>query len=250
MTNPRFLAMDLDMDVVTTSDLPEDLQGPYMPSEEEGTPDRKTDPHVDCELPHHVSYIPQGRGSGYYVRVERDGTEHRKFFPLSRYESPEDALDAAVEYRDELLDRHGRTRAHAEEVREQMSKLHNRMGIRGFGLQVGLSHDPPTIAAVANVPDGEGGTDQTMRSLRKHGVRGAAHQLARILWDEFAYEDVSSVEALAEKCHQALRRHLTVIYETGTYETPKGREEERVAAVRAFIAQSQEDILISSAEED
>ena len=87
---------------------------------------------------------------------------------------------------------------------------------------------------------------RTVVSLSEYA---AARHLACVLWDAFTYEEVSTVEALAEKWTQVLRRHRTLIYVTGAYESPKGREEERVAAVRDFIDRSSEDILIPSVED-
>lgn len=100
-------------------------------------------------LPARISFIEQTDGSaGYYVRfkdIPEDGATggepERKYIPILQYETQEDALRAAIEYRNQRAEELGLAietcrGPHTEEARELMSGYHNRLGLRGLGLSL------------------------------------------------------------------------------------------------------------------
>lgn len=98
-------------------------------------------------LPARISFIEQTGGSaGYYVRfkdVSEDsgGKPDRTYIPILQYETQEEALQAAIDYRDrrarELgLPAEADRGPHTDAAREQMSESHNRLGLRGLGLSL------------------------------------------------------------------------------------------------------------------
>jgi len=98
-------------------------------------------------LPPRISFIEQMDGSaGYYVRFKdvQEGDPIRKYVPILQYDSQEEALQAAIDYRDRTAEELGlpvrpRRLPHPKEAKEKMSRSHNRTGLRGLGLSIDQS---------------------------------------------------------------------------------------------------------------
>lgn len=191
------------------------------------------------DLPKHISYVPQGRGSGLQVRIWREGKTYQKFYALSHFATPDDCLAAARFWRDmtlqELPEPQGPGVEQTEEVREKISEKMTRTGIRGFGFQVGKKSGKFRLYATVQWRD-DGQNWSRMRSLHAHGIRGAANQLSRVLVERIHEHEDTDPAALADRCTQALRRLISRIYEAGRYPPSRhGHEEERYEVLARFV---------------
>jgi len=207
--------------------------------------DTKSFPRPEAfeDLPRHISYVPQGRGSGLQVRIWREGTTHQKFFALSRFADPEDCLFAARMWRDielqQLPPKSGPGVEQTDEVRRKISKKMTRTGIQGLGFQVGKKSGAFRMYATVQWRE-DGQNRSRMRSLHAHGVEGAAAQLSRVLVDRIPEHEGTDPAALAARCATALRRLITRIYEAGQYpESRHGHEEERYEVLARFVEQAE-----------
>lgn len=202
------------------------------------------------DLPQHISYVPQGRGSGLQVRIWRDGERYQKFFALSHFATPGDCLFAAKAWRDltlsELPGAHA-AREHGEDTRRKISEKMTRTGVRGLGFQVGKKGDQFRMYATVQWRKDDQNRSR-MRSLHAHGIDGAARQLARVLVDKVKAHADTDPAALADRCAAALRRLISRIYEAGTYPSSRhGHEEERYDVLAAFV-EKHDDLPVSPAE--
>jgi hypothetical protein len=200
-------------------------------------------PEAFDDLPKHISYVPQGRGSGLQVRIWRDGTRHQKFFALSRFAAPEDCLFAARMWRDielqQLPPASGPGVEQTDEVRRKISKKMTRTGVQGLGFQVGKKSGAFRMYATVQWRE-EGQNRSRMRSLHAHGIEGAAAQLSRVLVERIPEHEGKDPSALADRCGTALRRLITRIYETGQYPPSRhGHEEERYDVLARFVEQAE-----------
>ena len=204
--------------------------------------DESPQPDAFEDLPKHISYVPQGRGSGLQVRIRREGTTHQKFFALSRFASPDDCLFAARVWRDMTLDElppvdRGKAQKR-EAVRRRISEKMNRTGIRGLGFQVGKKSGAFRLYATVQWRD-EGKNMSRMRSLHAHGIDGAASQLTRYLIEKIPEHEDADPAALAERSARALRRLISRIYEAGHYPSSRhGHEEERYEVLADFVREN------------
>jgi hypothetical protein len=144
-------------------------------------------------LPARISFIEQTDGSaGYYVRfkdVEEEGPAEgepdRKYIPILQYETQEEALQAAIAYRDRRAEELGleaepHRGPHTEAVREQMSDYHNRLGLRGLGLS--LDNRAGTIyPQLTAMWTGEEGQEKVKRGLASRGIWSAVELLVPYL---------------------------------------------------------------------
>jgi hypothetical protein len=201
-----------------------------------------TRPEAFTDLPKHVSYVPQGAGSGLQVRIWRGGEVYQKFFAESRFDDPEDCLAAAIEWRDgrleELPPAEPGPTEYTEELRRKISAKMTRTGIQGLGFQVGKKGDAFRLyATVQWRRDGE--NRSRMRSLHAHGIDGAAAQLSRVLVDRIPEHDDADPALLATRCATALRRLISRIYAAGEYPPSRhGHEEERYEVLARFVERS------------
>ncbi len=141
-------------------------------------------------LPPRISFIEQMGGSaGYYVRFkdipEEEGGPIRKYVPILQFDSQEEALQAAIEYRDRTAEELGlptqpERSPHAEEAKEKMSDSHNRTGLRGLGLTFNTSRGTvyPILSALWS---GAGGQKQVSRGMASRGLHSAMEELAPYL---------------------------------------------------------------------
>jgi len=195
------------------------------------------------DLPKHISYVPQGRGSGLQVRIWREGTTYRKFFAQSHFQTDEDCLAAARFWRDiklqELPEPEGPGASQTEEVRGKISEQMTWTGIRGFGFQVGKKSGKFRLyASVQWREDGQNWS--RIRSLHAHGIDGAANQLSRVLIEQIPEHEGTDPADLAQRCKEALRRLISRIYEAGRYPSSRhGHEEERYEVLARFVEQDE-----------
>lgn len=196
-------------------------------------------PETFEDLPTCISYVPQGRGSGLQVRIWRDGERHQKFFARSHFETDEDCLFAARVWRDitlqQLPDKKGPGVEQTDEVRKKISEQMTWTGIRGLGFQVGKKGG--TFRLYATVQWREDGQNWSrMRSLHKHGIEGAANQLARILIERISDHEDRDPQSLANHCARALRSLISKIYRSGSYpESRHGHETKRYEVLARFV---------------
>ncbi len=202
------------------------------------------------DLPRHISYVPQGRGSGLQVRIWRDGKTYQKFFALSRFATPDDCLFAAVAWRDLTLSElpgPNAHREHGDDTRRKISEKMTRTGIQGLGFQVGKKGGKFRMYATVQWRENDQNRSR-MRSLHAHGIEGAANQLSRVLIEEIdAHADADPAD-LADRCAAALRRLISRIYEAGSYPSSRhGHEEERYAVLAEFV-ETHESLPLSTVE--
>jgi hypothetical protein len=203
------------------------------------SPEESPRPEAFDDLPKHLSYVPQGRGSGLQVRIWREGETYQKFFALSRFETPEDCRAAARFWRDiklqELPEPQGPGVEQTDEVREKISEQMTWTGIRGLGFQVGKKSGTFRLYATAQWRE-DGQNWSRMRSLHAHGVEGAANQLSRVLVEQVAEHEDEDPAELAGRCARALRRLISRIYHAGRYPSSRhGHEEERYEVLAQFV---------------
>ena len=200
-------------------------------------------PDLFEELPRHISYVPQGRGSGLQVRIWRDGETYQRFFALSRFATPDDCLFAARAWRDLTLSElpgPNEAREHGEDTRRKISEKMTRTGIRGLGFQVGKKGDQFRMYATVQWQEDEQNRSR-MRSLHAHGIEGVAHQLSRVLIDKIPVHSEADPADLADRCATALRQLLSRIYEAGAYPSSRhGHEEERYEVLARFVREHEE----------
>ena len=205
-------------------------------------PNETSRPEAFEDLPKHISYVPQGRGSGLQVRIWRESETYQKFFAQSRFETDEDCLAAARFWRDlklqELPEPKGPGVEQTEEVRDKISEKMTWTGIRGFGFQVGKKSGKFRLYATAQWREDDRNWSR-MRSLHAHGIEGAAHQLSRVLIERIPEHEDEDPADLAERCARALRRLISRIYEAGRYPSSRhGHEEERYEVLARFVEES------------
>ena len=141
-------------------------------------------------LPSRISFVEQmGGTAGYYVRFqsvpEEKGGPVQKYVPILQFDSQEEALQAAIQYRDrkarELsLPTEPEQFPHPEETRKKMSDSHNRIGLRGLGLTFTWKNGTayPELSAMWS---GEGGHTKVSRGMTSRGLHGAMEELVPYL---------------------------------------------------------------------
>ncbi len=167
-------------------------------------------------LPPRISFIEQMGGSaGYYVRFqeipEEEGGPIRKYIPILQYESQDEALEAAIAYRDEMARRldvgtepAAERQNHSDEVRENMSDSHNRIGLRGLGLTLSNSGGTiyPTLSALWSEEEGQ---RQVRRSTVQRGIWKTVKALVPYL-QEHIHEEMPAETLLRRGATGAAKR--------------------------------------------
>jgi hypothetical protein len=195
------------------------------------------------DLPKHISYVPQGRGSGLQVRIWREGETYQKFFAQSHFQTDEDCLAAARFWRDiklqELPEPEGPGASQTEEVRGKISEQMTWTGIRGLGFQVGKKSGKFRLYASVQWREDDQNWSR-IRSLHAHGIEGAANQLSRVLIEQIPEHEDKNQADLAQRCKEALRRLISRIYKAGSYPSSRhGHEEERYEVLARFVEQDE-----------
>jgi hypothetical protein len=109
----------------------------------------------------------------------------RKYVPILQFESQEEALQAAIDFRDRKAEKLGlptepERRPHPEETKEKMSSSHNRTGLRGLGLSLDKSKGTfyPVLRALWSE---EGGQRKVSRGMMSRGIYSTMEELAPYL---------------------------------------------------------------------
>lgn len=173
-------------------------------------------------LPARISFIEQDGGSaGYYVRFKdipedatTGGEPERKYIPILQHETQEEALQAAIEYRDRRAEELGLpTQAHqgphTEEAREQMSESHNRLGLRGLGLA--LSKKGGTVYPVLSAlwTEQKGNQQRVSRGMASRGIFETVEKLVPYLQKHI--HTGKTEEELARRGAEGTTRRLVAI---------------------------------------
>ena len=180
------------------------------------------DPPEPGTLPSRISFIEQMGGSaGYYVRFKDVPEDHlgeeggpvRKYVPILQYETQEEALQAAIAYRDRRAEELGlpieaHQGPHTEAARKQMSGHHNRLGLRGLGLS--LDNRAGTIyPQLTAMWTGEEGQEKVKRGLASRGIWKAVELLVPYLQEHIHTE--STEENLARRGAEGTARWLAQV---------------------------------------
>ena len=200
-------------------------------------------------LPPRISFVEQMGGSaGYYVRFrdvpKEEGGPIQKYVPILQFDSQEEALEAAIQYRNATAREHGvepepsgERPAHSDQAREKMSESHNRTGLRGLGLT--LSNSKGTLYPILRALWSEEGSQQTVtRSTVQRGIWNTVEELVPHL-KEHIHENASEEELLrrgaegAARCLQEIcrsappnsrkRKRLESLFEKWAGQNPKDR---------------------------
>lgn len=83
---------------------------------------------TEREFPKSITRMDYRKARGFYVRVKFRGVEHRKFFSDSKWNGYDEALEAAIEWRDEKEQELGKPRTE----RRIQSNPSNALGITGI----------------------------------------------------------------------------------------------------------------------
>lgn len=172
-------------------------------------------------LPARISFIEQADGSaGYYVRFKdvpkgspTGGEPERKYVPILQHETQEEALQAAIEYRNRRAEELGlpieaHQGPHTEGTREQMSDYHNRLGLRGLGLSLDNRAGTvyPQLTAMWSEEDGQ---RQVKRGMASRGIWEAVEELAGYLREHIHTE--TPEEELERRGAKGAARRLVAI---------------------------------------
>lgn len=144
--------------------------------------------------------IDQRNTHGWQVRVARHGKRHTKFFSDSRFGGSDEAYDAAVAYRDQLI----------EELPEPLSGAERAALVRSTsgvpGIRLGFSDGIPRIEADALTPEGQ----RKVRSfsLRKWGLRKALWKACVWKADFLGLGNVEELQRLYQTAYPNIKRQL------------------------------------------
>jgi hypothetical protein len=179
-----------------------------------------------------------GGSAGYYVRfkdlsegyLEEEGGPIRKYVPILQFDSQEEALQAAIEYRNrkagELgLPREPQRLPHPEEAKEKMSESHNRLGLRGLGLSFTWRNGTgyPALRAMWSE---ENGQEAVTRAMTQRGIYASVEALAPYL-KEHVHPSLSEEEISRRGARGAARRLLQIKEDAD----PESQERKRIESL-------------------
>ncbi len=124
---------------------------------------------------------------GWQVRIQRQNQSYTQFFSDKKYGSPEKAFEAALAYRDRLLQElpppiDPTARLRMPEVRQKAAASINRSGVIGIGFSVKVTRQGIRRPYVQGYwTDAEGRRRATSRSIEAHGLKGALELVCRKL---------------------------------------------------------------------
>jgi hypothetical protein len=199
-------------------------------------------------LPSRISFVEQmGGTAGYYVRFqsvpEEKGGPVQKYVPILQFDSQEEALQAAIQYRDRKARELGPAAEparfpHPEEARKKMSDAHNRIGLRGLGLTFTWKNGTayPELSAMWS---GENGHKKVSRGMTSRGLHGTMGELVPYLQEhlhpEMAEEELirKGVEGAAclllnlaarEEPESPKRKRIESLFQRWADQYPQDRE--------------------------
>ena len=157
-----------------------------------------------------VFRIDTGRTHGWQVRIIRDGDRHTKLFSDSVHGGKEEAYEAAVEHRNEMIEElpdlpDGKAgQLHTDEVHERRWESVTRTGVKGLGFTMTTYNqrkDDRRPYVSVHWP-GEDRWQCTSFSIVKHGLRGALNEAAETLAEHTDHD--LSVEEMIEAAEPAI----------------------------------------------
>ncbi|MEM1268733.1 MAG: hypothetical protein AAGI08_01670 [Bacteroidota bacterium] len=151
-------------------------------------------------MPKNIARIDTRNTHGFQVRVTRHGTRHTKFFADRKYKGRENALQAAIDYRDKLIDELPEPMTPAE-----VAQSRSLFGVAGIRLGIDTTGPNPIPCVVADsFIDGK----RSIRSfsLRKWPVRRALWSACQ--WKAQKLYDNPSSERVQEMYETAYPRVL------------------------------------------
>ncbi len=210
-------------------------------------------------LPPRISFVEQMGGSaGYYIRFqnipEEKGGPVRKYIPILQYDSQEEALQAAIAYRDETARELGvevkptrENRGHSDEVREKMSTSHNRTGVQGLGLTLMNSSGTiyPTLSALWSEEDGQ---RQVKRSMVQRGIWNTVEEIVPYLQEHIHEEEPT--ESLLQRAAEGAARCLQRIARAAELESKKRKRLESLFAQWAASSERDRAVLENTSPEE
>jgi hypothetical protein len=155
-----------------------------------------------------VSRLDSRRAHGWYVRVVFMGELHAKFFSDSQYDSPKEALEAAVEYRDQLEAELGKPRT--DRIVSAVNERNN-SGVRGVQRVMKRERGYPPYPAyqITWCPE-PGAVRRTSISIEKYGEKEA---LRRAI--ELRQEKERELYGAVLPAPKSSRRRRTILSERG-----------------------------------
>jgi len=226
---------------------------------------RKEDiePPEPGSLPPRISFIEQEGGSaGYYVRfkdisegdlneggdseekdapkeegdpkkgsdLEEEGDPIRRYVPILQFDSQEEALQAAISFRNRTAEKLGlpirpSRGPHEEETREKISESHNRVGLRGLG--VTLSSSDGTIYPILRALWSKDGDQETVtRAMTQRGICATVEALAPYL-REHVHPSLSEEEIIRREAEGTARRLLQITEDA----SPESQKRNRIESL-------------------
>ncbi|MDQ7041837.1 MAG: AP2 domain-containing protein [Rhodothermus sp.] len=126
---------------------------------------------------------------GWQVRIQRQNQSYTQFFSDKKYGSPAKAFEAALAYRDRLLQElpppiNPTARLRTPEVRRKAAEAINRSGVIGIGFSVKVTRQGIRRPYVQGYwTDAQGRRRATSRSIEAHGLKGALELVCRKLYE-------------------------------------------------------------------
>ena len=169
-------------------------------------------------LPSRISFVEQmGGTAGYYVRFqsvpEEKGGPVQKYVPILQFDSQEEALQAAIDYRNQKAEELGvpiesERSPHSEASKEKMSDFHNRTGLRGLGFTFEWENGTayPQLRALWSEEDGQ---KKRARAMTSRGICAAVEELAPYL-KEHLHPEKSEEELIRRGAEGAARLLLRI----------------------------------------
>ncbi|WP_397547717.1 AP2 domain-containing protein [Rhodothermus marinus] len=148
---------------------------------------------------------------GWQVRIQRQNKSYTQFFSDKKYGSPKKAFEAALAYRDQLLQElpppiDPTARLRTPEVRQKAAASINRSGVIGIGFSVKVTRQGIRRPYVQGYwIDADGRRRATSRSIEAHGLKGALELVCRKLYEVQANRGLS-VEEMVQRALPTLEQ--------------------------------------------
>ena len=127
--------------------------------------------------------IESGKTRGWQVRIERRKRQYSKLFSDVLLGGTDEALEAALKWRDTMYEQLPSMAEVTEETRRKTAEAVNRTGVVGIGFSMQRQRNGrrvPYVAAYWRDPE-TGKRRATSYSVDKHGLRGAVRRACRSL---------------------------------------------------------------------
>ncbi len=148
---------------------------------------------------------------GWQVRIQRQNRSYTQFFSDKKYGSPTKAFEAALAYRDRLLQElpppiNPTARLRTPEVRRKAAEAINRSGVIGIGFSIKVTRQGVRRPYVQGYwTDADGRRRATSRSIEAHGLKGALELVCRKLYEVQGNRGLS-IEEMMRRALPALEK--------------------------------------------